>query len=31
MARLSCLLPLWETCSPLMEEPDLVVTGARPA
>ena len=31
MARLSLLLPPWETCSPLMEEPDLLVTGARPA
>ena len=31
MARLSLLLPPWETCSPLMEDPDLLVTGARPA
>ena len=31
MARLSLLLPPWETCSPLMEESDLLVTGARPA
>lgn len=31
MARLSLLLPPWETCSPLIEEPDLLVTGARPA
>ena len=31
MACLSLLLPAWETCSPLMEEPDLLVTGARPA
>ena len=31
MARLSLLLPAWETCSPLMEEPDLLVAGARPA
>ena len=31
MACLSLLLPAWETCSPLMEEPGLLVTGARPA
>ena len=31
MARLSLLLPAWETCSPLMEEPDLLVTGASAA
>ena len=30
MACLSLLLPAWETCSPLTEEPDLLVTGARP-
>ena len=30
MARLSRLLPAWETCSPLMVEPDLLGTGARP-
>ena len=30
MARLSLLLPPWGTCSPLMEEPDLLITGARP-
>jgi len=31
MARLSLLLPPWETCSPRIDEPDLLVTGARPA
>ena len=31
MARLSLLLPAWETCSPLMEEPDLLVAGASAA
>ena len=30
MARLRRLLPAWETCSPLIEDPDLLVTGARP-
>ena len=30
MARLRLLLPAWETYSSLMEEPDLLVTGARP-
>jgi hypothetical protein len=30
MARLSLLLP-WETCSPQIDEPDLLVTGASPA
>ncbi len=30
MARLSLLLPAWETLSPLIEDPDLLVTGARP-
>ena len=31
MALLSLLFPAWETCSPLIEDPDLLVTGARPA
>ena len=31
MARLSLLLLPWETCSPQIDEPDLLVTGARPA
>ena len=31
MALLSLLFPAWETCSPLIEVPDLLVTGARPA
>lgn len=30
-ARLSCLLPRWEGCSPRIEEPELRVAGARPA
>ena len=28
---MSLLLPAWETCSPLMEEPDLLVAGASAA
>lgn len=31
MARLSRLLPPWQTCSPRIDEPGLVVTGASPA
>lgn len=31
MACLSLLLPPWEICSPLVEEPDLLVAGAGPA
>ena len=27
---LSLLLPAWETCSPSIKAPDLLVTGARP-
>ena len=31
MARLSLLLPLWETCPLRIDGPDLLVAGARPA
>ena len=31
MARLSLLLPPWETCSPRIDEPERCVTGASPA
>ena len=31
MALLSLLFPAWEMCSPLIEVPDLLVAGARPA
>ena len=31
MARLSLLLPPWETCSPRIDEPERRVTGASPA
>jgi len=30
MTLLSLLLPAWETCSPRVGVPDLLVTGARP-
>ncbi len=30
IAFLSLLLPAWETCSPSIKAPDLLVTGARP-
>lgn len=30
-ARLSCLFPLREGCSPRIEESELLVAGARPA